>query len=264
MAKLLTCSDLVPINFRGESNLGNAVIALEMAQRIGASPLAVMQSLYIVHGKPSWSSQFIIAALNASRRFSPLRFDMTGEKESRGCLAWANELSTGERLEGPQVTISMAKAEGWIDKNGSKWKTMPELMLRYRAATFFGRLYAPDILNGMQTQEESYDAGMIDVTPKTPIKESFVDNTLKDHPLMNESNTAHKSDGENFKLDPSAPAGPEKLRILAGEFGMPQADVVKLMHKKGKAPKGATTFDELTDENQAWLAENMQSIVEGK
>jgi len=51
----------------------------------------------------------------------------------------------------------MAAAEGWATKAGSKWKTMPELMLRYRAAAFFGRLYAPDILMGMQTAEEAVD-----------------------------------------------------------------------------------------------------------
>jgi hypothetical protein len=51
----------------------------------------------------------------------------------------------------------MASAEGWATKAGSKWKTMPELMLRYRAAAFFGRLYAPDILMGMQTAEEAAD-----------------------------------------------------------------------------------------------------------
>jgi hypothetical protein len=57
----------------------------------------------------------------------------------------------------------MAKAEGWLDKAGSKWKTMPELMLKYRAAAFFGRLYAPEVLMGMQTSEE-----VIDITPIQP------------------------------------------------------------------------------------------------
>jgi hypothetical protein len=57
----------------------------------------------------------------------------------------------------------MAKAEGWLTKTGSKWITMPELMLKYRAAAFFGRLYAPEVLMGMQTSEE-----VIDITPMQP------------------------------------------------------------------------------------------------
>lgn len=157
-AQLLAASTLVPQQFRG--NISDCVIAVEMARRLGASPLAVMQSIYIVHGRPSWSAQFIIACLNASGRFSPLRFEMRGEDASRACVAWATDLATGDRLDGPEVSIAMAKAEGWYDRKGkdgsaaSKWPTMPELMLRYRAATFFGRLYASDIMMGMQTREE--------------------------------------------------------------------------------------------------------------
>jgi hypothetical protein len=163
MAKLLSSSDLVPKEFK--NNLPNTVIALEMAHRVRASPLAVMQNLYIVHGKPSWSSQFIIAAINNTGNYSPLRFKMEGEGEGSTCFAWAIEKATGDQLDGPKVSMDMAKKEGWIDKNGSKWKTMPELMMRYRAAAFFGRLYAPEILMGMQSVEEIHD--IIDIEPKT-------------------------------------------------------------------------------------------------
>lgn len=155
VAKMLASSSLIPEMYK--NNVQNTMIALELANRIGASPLLVMQNLYIVQGKPSWSSSFIIASLNASKRFSPLRFEMAGSGEEYGCTAWAYDLATGDRLEGPKVTQKMANAEGWVSKGGSKWKTMPELMFRYRAAAFFGRLYAPDILMGMQTAEEVFD-----------------------------------------------------------------------------------------------------------
>ena len=51
----------------------------------------------------------------------------------------------------------MAKAEGWLQKQGSKWQTMPDLMLRYRAAAFFARQYAPELTMGMHTAEEVAD-----------------------------------------------------------------------------------------------------------
>jgi len=133
-----------------------------MANRVGMSPLATMQNLYVVHGKPTWSAQFIVSVVNHSGRFSPIRYDMQGEGNTRSCTAYATDLVTGEKLEGVTVSMEMAHAEGWSKKAGSKWKTMPELMLRYRAATFFGRLYAPDLLLGMQTIEEMRD---IEVSP---------------------------------------------------------------------------------------------------
>lgn len=157
VAGVLAKSKLIPANF--QNNVPDCIIAMEMSQRIGASIFSVMQSLYIVHGRPTWSAQFIIASLNSCGRFSPLRFEILGEGDDRVCYAWAIERGTNERLEGPPVSIQMAVREGWMGKNGSKWQTMPELMLRYRAATFFGRLYAPDILMGMRSDVEVYDEG---------------------------------------------------------------------------------------------------------
>lgn len=151
-AKALSASDLVPQQYK--NNVANTLVALEIANRIGASPLMVMQNLNIIHGRPSWGSSFIIAAINGSGKFTALRFvgDLT-----KGIKAVCQEKATGETLEGPVVTMEMAKSEGWLDKTGSKWKTMPELMMRYRAAAFFGRLYAPEITMGMHTTEEIVD-----------------------------------------------------------------------------------------------------------
>lgn len=161
MATALSQSSLVPEAYRG--NIPNCLIVLEMANRIGCSPLMAAQNLYVIQGRPSWASTFIIAAINSCGRFSPLRFKLEGEGMSRTCTASAIEKATGEILDGPTVSMAMAKAEGWLDKSGSKWKTMPELMLRYRAAAFFGRLYASEILLGMHASEVITD--VIDVTP---------------------------------------------------------------------------------------------------
>jgi len=154
VAKSLASSSLVPKEY--QNNIPNAMIALEMASRIGASPLMVMQHLYIVHGKPSWSSSFLISAINTCGRFEPLKFDIKGQGDSLECIAWTQDKS-GNKLESPKITMAMAKAEGWHGKSGSKWKTMPELMIRYRAAAFFSRLYCPEITMGMQTAEEVID-----------------------------------------------------------------------------------------------------------
>lgn len=151
IAKLLSSSDLVPNQYKG--NIANTMVALEMAHRMNASPLMVMQNLHIIHGRPSWGSSFIIASLNSCGRFGTLRFEST----PTSCKAVATDKQSNSKLEGPTVTMEMAKAEGWLDKPGSKWKTMPELMLKYRAAAFFGRLYAPEIMMGLYSADEIVD-----------------------------------------------------------------------------------------------------------
>jgi hypothetical protein len=160
-AKMLSASDLVPKEYRGGDSkaIANCIIALSMSERMGADPLMVMQNLHIIHGKPSWSSTFVISAINSCGRFSSLGYDLQGEGMSLSCRAFATELSTGNVLKGPKITMEMAEAEGWLGKNGSKWKTMPEHMIMLRSAAFFGRLYAPEILSGMHTVEEVSDMG---------------------------------------------------------------------------------------------------------
>lgn len=159
-AKALCASDLVPKQFQG--NMPNTLIAMDMANRLGASPLMVMQNLYIVHGRPAWSSQFLIATVNKSGKFSPLRYETRGDDPfDKGyrvrCIALDKE--TNEPCEGPWIGWRMVEAEGWSKKNGSKWQTMPDLMFRYRAAAFWTRLFAPEVSMGIYTVEEVADIG---------------------------------------------------------------------------------------------------------
>jgi len=154
VAIMLSKSELIPTTFQNKP--ANVMIALELANRVGASPFMVMQNLYVVHGKPAWSSQFLIATLNACGRFTSLRYE-SDEKNGGRTRAYAKDIKSGEMCYGAWVSIEMAKAEGWSEKNGSKWKTMPEVMMRYRAASFFTKQFAPEVSMGIHTYEEAQD-----------------------------------------------------------------------------------------------------------
>ena len=152
-AKLLSSSSLVPKQYQG--NIADVVVAMNMSKRMNADPLMVMQSLHIIHGKPGWSAQFLIASFNACGRFGAIYYEFSDAKDE--CIAITTELATGREIRGPKVTLEMAKNEGWSTKSGSKWKTMPELMLRYRAAAFLIRTTAPEIGLGLYTTDELKD-----------------------------------------------------------------------------------------------------------
>lgn len=163
-ALALTKSTLVPKSYQG--NVGDCLIALDIAYRIGASPLLVMQNLYVVQGRPGWSSTFLIASINHCGRYTALRYEERGEDptaDDYAVRAWAEEKRTGQRLNGTWITWTMVKAEGWLNKPGSKWKTMPDQMFKYRAAAFWQRAYAPEISMGLLTKEEAEDIGHVDV-----------------------------------------------------------------------------------------------------
>lgn len=153
IARMYATSDAVPACFRSHnlkkvgkeehwvensSALGNCLVAIETAQAVGMSITAVMQNANIIEGKLSWSAQFVIAAVNASHRFTPLRFHMVNrgrmvakykekvgwneqarrveyadrevEIENWECTAWA--LPAGTAFPPNVVTLEQAKAAG--------------------------------------------------------------------------------------------------------------------------------------------------------
>ncbi len=168
IAKALASSTLIPPQFQGQQGFANCLVALEIAGRMRMSPFQVMQNLHIIHGRPSWSSQFIIGLINGCGRFSPLKYEVTGTGDAMACFCTATELASGAELKGPTVTMAMAKKEGWATKAGSKWQTMPELMIRYRAAAFWGRLFIPELLVGIHTEEEVVDVEPVRVSEAEP------------------------------------------------------------------------------------------------
>jgi hypothetical protein len=203
-AKLFASSTMVPSAYQAivsegygrekkwvqnDAALPNCMVALDLAQRMNASPLQVMQNLHVIEGRPSWGSPFIIALINNSGHYQHgLRFDFewlddmdakqiafewinnvkqevvkTVPIKNARCIAWTLDKS-GARIESAPVTLEMAVQEGWYTRNGSKWRTMPQTMAQYRAAAFFGRTYNPELLMGLPTAEELHD--IIDVTPQ--------------------------------------------------------------------------------------------------
>jgi hypothetical protein len=196
MAKCLSSSTIVPKAYQGEDNVGNCMIALEMASRINMSPIMTMQNLYVVYGNTGWSSKFLIACVNTCGKFkTPLRYEYKGKENTDewSCRAYAVD-NADEKLYGSWVSIGMAKKEGWYTKSGSKWQTMPELMMQYRAGAFFQRAYVPEISMGMVSAEELQDTKgkIIDLEPSdySELKEEFkeaaeVADDKKENPKQN-------------------------------------------------------------------------------
>lgn len=169
IGKYFSQSNLVPQAYQGKPM--DCAIAVDIANRMGVSPMFVMQNLWVVRGIPSWSGQACMGLIKGSGRYKNVKYNMTGNKgeDTWGCFVSAIEVATGDEIQGAEVTIGMAKKEGWYSKSGSKWQTMPEIMLRYRAATFFARLYCPNELMGFKVEGEAEDIAK----PEQPEKKAI-------------------------------------------------------------------------------------------
>lgn len=159
-AQMLSQTSIIPQSYQGKPQ--DCFVAIEMANRMGVSPMVVMQNMYVVKGKPSWAGQACTMLINSCGKFKDVKHIYTGEKgkPNRGCYVTATRISDGSQVDGVEVTMQMAQSEGWA--SNSKWRNMPELMLAYRASAFFARVYCPEAMMGVQTAEEVYDA---DSTP---------------------------------------------------------------------------------------------------
>ena len=168
IATAMSKTDMVPKHFRNKPT--DCFLALQIAKRMNIDPFAVLQNLYVVQGTPAFSSKFLIAMANKSGTFStPIMFRWEGKGDQLEATAWAIHASSGTEVS---FSFSMedAKAEGYT-KN-PKYKSMPKLMLAYRAATLFTRLYCPETAMGAVTVEEAEDMKFAKGEATAPVYES--------------------------------------------------------------------------------------------
>ncbi len=155
-SQMLSQTSIIPQNYQGKPQ--DCFVAIEMANRMGISPMVVMQNMYVVKGKPSWAGQACTMLINSCGKFRDVKHIYTGQKgtDKRGCYVEATRIYDNEIIQGVEVTMDMAKSEGWT--SNPKWRNMPELMLAYRASAFFARVHCPEALMGVHTEDEIYDA----------------------------------------------------------------------------------------------------------
>ena len=148
-------SDLVPPTFKEKP--ANVMIAMGLSEKIGIDLFTIMQNLTIVKGKIGWTGSFCKTLIERTGKYTDIEYIYVGEKgkDNFGCYLQAVEKATGKVIKGTTIDVAMVKAEHW--NTNSKWNTMTEQMLGYRAASFFARLHCPEALSGIYTSEENED-----------------------------------------------------------------------------------------------------------
>ena len=233
IACIMAKSDIVPAHYRGRPE--NAFIAVQTAYRMNLDPMMIMQNTFVVSGKLGMNSSFAISLANSSGLFEGgIRYRIEGSDNSLKVTAYTNLRKTGEEIS---YTIGMkeATAENWT-KN-PKYRTLPELMLRYRAATLLIRTHAPEVLNGMHMVEEIEDvrAAARDVTPKTQTLSSKLDE------LITEQSNNNNDDNLVSIAQDNQPILDELSKLIL-THNIPDDTITKWCNKAG-----VSTISELDD-----------------
>jgi hypothetical protein len=275
VAKLFAASSFIPDVFQGKPE--NCFIALQLACQLKMQPFTLFNTLYIIHGKPAFEAKMLIAMANSSGVFEgPIRYRYSGQGDTRACTAYAKMVSTGETVE-QTVSIELAKAEGWYDKkdkNGnliSKWRTMPDLMLAYRAASWLIRLYCPEVMYGFTTKEEAED--IIDVTPIKKVSAAEKLNSDNAFAFINPTPETEKTiEAEIKDVDSSSENQAISNDVSAPQEIYNQAKIDTLIEQAGLKDKTAVLNnlfktisekpqDEWTEENWRLLGKTLEEIV---
>lgn len=148
-------SGLVPDHFA--KNPAAIYTAIDMARVLGEEPITFMQHVFFISGKAGMTAAYMNSRMRRRHVIKgTVEYRTRGEGPTLAIRAVVEDAETGKEIAGPEVSMAMAKAEGWT-KN-AKYQSMPEVMLRARAITFLVRSHYPDVLMGFLTTEELEDS----------------------------------------------------------------------------------------------------------
>ena len=253
-AKAFVATDFFPTHLRKgneTANIGTAIIVLDLAQRMNIGALEVAQSIYIIHGKPSFDTKFLVAMLNSSGLLKG-RLQTIVSPDGNSAHCEAIDAQTGQLLKGTTITMEMARREGWLSKNGSKWQTMPELMMKYRAQSFFINEFFPEVKYGLKTSDEVEDIVTFEPNEqsKTPPK-AGLNELLSSSEKLNSSVGAKNSQTEYIE------AAPVEVEIDVNNDVLPldalQSELMKRGASEDEAEKLLARVS--PDEAKAYLAD---------
>lgn len=258
-AKAFVATDFFPTHLRKgneTANIGTAIIVLDLAQRMNIGALEVAQSIYIIHGKPSFETKFLVARLNSSGLLKG-RLQTIVSPDGNSAHCEAIDAQTGQLLKGTTITMEMARREGWLSKNGSKWQTMPELMMKYRAQSFFINEFFPEVKYGLKTSDEAEDIVMFEPNEqsKTPPK-AGLNELLNSSEKPNSSVGAKNSQTEYIEVAPlevGIATVKENLTVEPMPHDLLQSELVKRGASEVEAEKLLARVS--PDEAKAYLAD---------
>lgn len=148
-AKLMAVSgQAIPPHLRGQPGFCLAICIQAMEWRF--SPFSVANKSYVVNDRVSYESQLIHAVIEERAPIAGrLRHSYSGAGEKRRCKVWAYIAGEDDPLEYESPEIGQIKV-----KNSPLWLSKPDLQLYYNASRDWARVYFPEVILGVYSEDE--------------------------------------------------------------------------------------------------------------
>ena len=130
----------------------------------------------------------------------------------------------------------MAKDEGWYARN-PKWKNIPQLMLRYRSASWLIRTVDPGCIMGLHTREEVEDTEYTEVVaenaeqPSVEEQLSQAQEKEKQEEIEERIDAAKEKKKENEELTEDILEGVQEAGANASDVSAAQQEIKDMMNK---------------------------------
>lgn len=161
VAVMMSRAGLAPSHLRGEGKVADCILVVAQALRWKSDPFAVAQHTFVTQGKLGYEGKLIAAMVNSSGKLKEnLNYEYSGEGDGRTIVVSGT-------LKGSDV---LRKIDGTVGKwkTGNEfWKKNPDQMLAYRGAREWARRHMPEVLLGVNSEDEIAPRTMVDVTPRT-------------------------------------------------------------------------------------------------
>ncbi len=161
-ADMVIKSQLAP---KGFENPAAVMVALQMGAELGLNPMASLQNIAVINGKPSVYGDCQLAVVRASGLFDEQAFSerIEGTGDQMKAICTVRRLPNGNPATN-EFSIADARRAGLADK--TIWKQYPQRMLKFRARSWVLRDNFGDILLGFPCVEEMYGVDHVREVPR--------------------------------------------------------------------------------------------------
>jgi hypothetical protein len=213
LSKLIANSELAPKDFKGKP--ANVLIAMQMGAEVGLAPMAALQNIAVINGRPSIWGDAALGIVVVHPEYEWHKEGLEGE------TAWFTIKRKGQEAYTTKFSKADAvKAQLW--NKAGPWQTYPSRMLQMRARGFGIRDKFPDALRGLGIAEEVMDIPKDASVAKQRREEGTLDvgGTIADLAPSSEGNRGHNDTGmQRSRPDEQTQPEPKKEPIMCGKCG---------------------------------------------
>jgi hypothetical protein len=257
--RFATCIAKSPFAPKGMETPEAIVPAIQLGLEIGLSPMAALQNVAVINGRPGIYGDAALALVRASGLCEAYTQKTEGAGDTLAAVVTSKR--EGHEPLTHRFSVADAKKAGLWGKSGP-WSQYPERMLLFRARGFNLRDNFGDVLKGLRTTEELSDipaektvsGHVVQITPLPSVQ--ITPRAELQAPLAEEPIETQPEEPRRRTVAPKATPH-EGLRNLITSAKLSESELLAVL----QPASGAATLEELTEAEAKNAVANFADVL---